>query len=480
MTLPDTSLRIDGAVRPAGNTFSTLNPVTEQEITRVSAASESDVDDAVAAARRQFDDGPWGRMDGPERGRILARAADLIEADLENLATLEALEVGKPYADTLHGDLPAAVETFRSFAGWADKLFGSTSTIADPTGRERLSYTLREPAGVVGAITPWNNPAMIAAWKLAPALAAGCAVVLKPPEDASLSTLRLADLLAEAGLPPGVLNVVPGLGPVAGAALAGHPGVDKVTFTGSPAVGHRISLAAGANFRKVTLELGGKAPQLVFPDSDLDEILPTVALGIFLHGGQVCAAGTRILVHHSIMDKVLDGLATAAARVRLGDPFDADTTMGPLINARQRDRVWGYIEAGLAEGAEVVAGGVQPDGPGFFVTPTVFRGDNGLKIAREEIFGPVGTVIGFESEEEAVALANDTPYGLSAMVWTNDVRRAHRVTRRLRVGMVWVNGWGVPDQRMPWGGRGGSGVGRELGLAGLEANTTEKTVSMLL
>jgi betaine-aldehyde dehydrogenase len=480
--LPDTGLRIDGACRPAadGATFTTVDPATEERITVVAAGGEADIDAAVASARHQFENGAWSRMGGAERGRVLVRAADLIEADLENLAALEALEVGKPYGDTLHGDLPHAVETFRSFAGWADKVFGTTSTLADPTGRERLSYTVREPAGVVGAITPWNNPALIAAWKLAPALAAGCTVVLKPPEDASLSTLRLADLLTEAGLPPGTLNVVPGLGPVAGAALAGHPGVDKLTFTGSPAVGHQIPTAAGHNFRRVTLELGGKSPQLIFPDADLDEILPTVAMGFFLHSGQVCAAGTRIIAHRSVVDAVVDGLTSRAKEVRIGNPFEPDTTMGPLINARQRDRVARYIELGRAEGATLVTGGEFPERPGFFVTPTVFRGTNELTIAREEIFGPVATVIGFDTDEQAVALANDTTYGLSAMLWTSDLARAHRMAARLRVGTVWINGWGIPDQRLPWGGRGASGVGRELGLAGIEANTVEKTVSVLL
>lgn len=479
--LPDTGIRIVGRTRRGGGEeISTINPATEEPITTVAAADSSDVDMAVTAASREFDGGAWSRTPAIERGAILHRAADLVQENLHTMATLETLEVGKPFSDTANGDLPQVVETLRCFAGWADKLFGQTSTLADPTGRERLSYTRREPLGVVGAVTPWNNPAMIAAWKIAPALSAGNTVVLKPPEDASLSTLYLADLLERAGLPPGVLNVVPGHGEVAGRALVEHPGVDKLSFTGSPAVGEQLGLSAGARFRRVTLELGGKAPQLIFPDTDIDTIMPTVASGVFLHAGQVCAAGTRIVAHRDIADEVAERLTRHASTMRLGDPFDPDTQMGPLINRRAHAKVLDYIERGRAEGARLTAGGHPPQRPGYFVEPTVFTGTNDLSIARDEIFGPVATIIPVDDEHQAVAVANDTHYGLSAMLWTNDLGRAHRVAGALRVGTVWINGWGVPDQRMPWGGRAGSGIGRELGLAGIEANTDEKTVYVLL
>ncbi|MET8650505.1 aldehyde dehydrogenase family protein [Nocardia aurea] len=476
--LPEPTLRIDGEHTAAqGNqTYDSFDPATEELVTSVAAAQPADVDAAVAAARRQFEDGPWSRTSGAERGRILTRAADLIAADAENLAFLEAIEMGKLFHDSVNGDIPAAAEVFRHFAGWADKITGTTALLPAFGPQRRFGYTIRQPLGVIGAITPWNNPVLIAAWKLAPALAAGCTAVVKPAEDASLSTLRLVELLSQAGLPDGVVNVVPGLGTVAGAALATHPGIDKVSFTGSPRVGKQIQSLAGDTFRKITLELGGKSAQLIFDDADLEAAMPWIAMGNFYHQGQVCAAGTRVLVHTSIVDKVVDGLVDAAGKAQIGDPFLPTSTMGSIVNQRQLDRILRYIDIGRDEGAELVTGGSRVARPGYFVEPTVFRGTNDLTIAREEIFGPVATVISFDTVEEAVRLANDTRYGLNAMVYTSDLSRALTVTEKLRVGTVWVNGWGVPDPSLPWGGRGGSGIGRELGRSGIEADTEEKTV----
>lgn len=476
--LPAPTLRIGGEHRAArdGHTYESYNPATEELVTTVAAAQPEDVDAAVAAARGQFEDGPWSRLSGGERARILIRAAELIEADAENLAALEAVEMGKLFHDSVTGDIPCAAEVFRHFAGWADKITGTTALLPNMGPQRRFGYTIRQPLGVIGAITPWNNPALIAAWKLAPALAAGCTAVVKPAEDAALSTLRLAELLTEAGIPDGVVNVVPGLGPVAGAALAGHPGIDKISFTGSPRVGKQIQSLAGDTFRKVTLELGGKSPQLIFDDADLEAAMPWIAMGNFYHQGQVCAAGTRVLVHESLVDAVVEGLVEAAGAARIGDPFAGTSTMGTIVNKRQLDQILHYIDVGREEGAELVTGGNRVGRTGYFVEPTVFRGTNDLTIAREEIFGPVATVIGFSTTEEAVRLANRTRFGLNAMVYTSDLSRALTVTEQLRVGTVWINGWGVPDPALPWGGRGGSGIGRELGRSGIEADTEEKTV----
>jgi acyl-CoA reductase-like NAD-dependent aldehyde dehydrogenase len=481
ITLPELRLLIDGAWCDAadGGTFTAIDPATEQPIGAVAAATAADVDRAVAAARREFDGGAWSRVPGPDRGRLLYALAELVERDAERLAALEALDVGKPLRDAPL-DIALAAETFRHFAGWADRVTGTTVPLPAFMGRPRFSYTLREPVGVVAAITPWNAPTMIAAWKVAPALATGCTVVVKPPEDAALTTLALGELALEAGFPPGVFNVLPGLGAVAGAALCAHPGVDKVSFTGSPEVGAEIARVAGPAFKRVTLELGGKSPQIFFPDADVDAAIATAAISLFANQGETCAAATRVLVHESLRDEVVDGLAAAAAAVRVGDPFADDTTMGTLINHKQLDRVLGYVEAGRAEGAELVAGGARVGDTGFFVAPTVFVGDNDLTIAREEIFGPVGTVIGFSDPDEALRLANDTSYGLAAVVYTRDLALAHRAAAELRVGAVWVNAWGPPDPRLPWGGTKTSGVGSELGAAGIEACTREKAVSMVL
>ncbi|MGH2843019.1 MAG: aldehyde dehydrogenase family protein [Solirubrobacteraceae bacterium] len=480
-----TGLYIDGEWRQAasGDTFAVIAPTTEQEIARVAAADAADIDAAVAAARGQLDGGPWSRMTGAERGVLINRLADAIERDAETFVTLEALDVGRPAFEPRAVDIPNAIDVYRHFAGWADKIEGRAVTPQPFLGRQRFAYTRREPIGVVGAITAWNGPTMLAAWKLGPALAAGCAVVLKPAEDACLTALYLAQLVEEVGFPGGVLNVVPGIGARAGAALAGHPGVDKISFTGSPEVGREIAVTCARDMRRVTLELGGKSPQVILPGADLARVVPGVAGGFLANQGEICAAGTRIFAAAEVFDEVVSGLAEAANGVTLGDPFDPTTTMGALINRKQFERVTGYIESGSAEGAELVTGGSAPERPGFFVQPTIFaarRGGNELKIAREEIFGPVGLVIPFDDLDDAIRQANETRYGLGAYVWTDDITLAHETAARLKAGSVWINGPGAPDARLPWGGMKTSGVGRELGYAGIEENTEEKTVTITL
>jgi betaine-aldehyde dehydrogenase len=464
-----------------GGTLTAVAPATERELAELASASAADVDAAVAAARAQFDGGAWAQLTGADRGLLLHRLADLIERDLDTFATLEAHDVGRPVFEPRMVDIPHVIDVFRHFAGWADKIEGRWVAPQPFFGQQRQAYTIREPLGVIGAITAWNAPTLIASWKLAPALAAGNTVVLKPAEDASLSALHLAKLIEEVGFPPGTVNIVPGLGETAGAALVSHPGVDKLTFTGSMEVGREIGVQAAREFKRVTLELGGKSPQLVLADASLEAVLPGLTVNFTANQGEICVAGTRILVHRDLYDGVVAGLAEAVKGVRVGDPFDPDTTMGALINKAALERVTGYIERGQQEGAELVAGGGRPERDGYFVEPTVFAGGgNQTSIAQEEIFGPVGLVLPFEDLDDAIAQANDTRYGLAAYVWTRDVSEAHRVAARVRAGSVWVNGGAPPDPRLPWGGMKGSGVGRELGFAGIESNTEEKTVTIAL
>lgn len=463
-----------------GGTITVVNPATEKPLASVAAATATDVDAAVRAARAQLH-GEWGATSGAARGKLLNRIADLIDRDAPLLARLEALDVGTPVSQASMLPIPNAANTFRHFAGWADKIYGATIPTSGYFGTSTHSYTVREPVGVIGAIIPWNSPTLIAGWKLAPALAAGNTLVVKPAEDAPLSLLYLAALIEEAGVPAGVVNVLPGLGHVTGAAIVAHPDVDKVSFTGSPEVGRTIGERAAATFKRTTLELGGKSPQIIMADADLDAAIAGTAMGLFSNQGEICAAGTRVLVHRSLYSQVVEGLSAAATAQVLGDPTNPETTIGPLVNAVQRDRVLSYIEAGRHGGARLVAGGERAEGAGFFVEPTVFADvDTSAKIAQEEIFGPVGSVIAFENLEQAAVLANDTVYGLSASIWTRDISVAHRLAAQVRAGSVWVNGWGAFDPALPWGGMKTSGVGRELGWAGIEANTEEKVVTIVL
>ncbi len=474
--LPDHALLVDGSRFPAagGRTLETINPATEEVIAVCALAGEGDVDLAVRAARRALKAGPWGRSTGPERARVLHRLADLLERERESLVLLESLDAGKPLAATRRQDVPAAIDCLRYYAGWADKLTGDVV----PARPGALTYVRREPVGVVAAIVPWNFPLMNAVWKVAPALACGCTVVLKPAELTPLTALRLGELALEAGLPGGVLNVIPGLGAEAGQALVEHPGVDKIAFTGSPAVGKRIMAAAAARCAKVSLELGGKSASIVMPDADFEAAVRASASGIFFNAGQVCSAGSRLLVQRRIHDSFVDALARHASRLRMGDTREPATTLGPLISRAQQARVLDYIETGELEGAERIQPEVGAPARGFFVPPTIFAGArNDMRIAREEIFGPVATVIPFDDPEEAVELANDSPYSLAAGLWTRDVTRAHALAHRLRAGTVWINTYGPTSTQLPWGGLGGdSGLGRDLGRAAIDSYTEPRVV----
>jgi aldehyde dehydrogenase (NAD+) len=464
-----------------GRTFETANPAIGEALTQVADAGAADVDRAVQAARRAFDDPahPWRKMSASERGRVMLRVADAIERNLEELAELETLDNGKPIFESRYVDLPMVVDVFRYYAGWATKITGETLNIN--TGA--FTYTLREPVGVVGAIVAWNFPLLLASWKLGPALAAGCTVVLKPAEQTPLTALRFAELAQEAGLPPGVLNVVTG-GPEAGKALVRHAGVDKVAFTGSTVVGKEIMRAAADTLKRVSLELGGKSPNIVFADSDLDNAVRGAINGIFFGKGEVCCAGSRLFVESKVHDEFVEKLAARAKKLVPGDPLDPKTRLGAIVSQQQMQTVLGYIEAGKKEGAQLVAGGNRAqvgDGRGYFVEPTIFGGvKNDMKIAQEEIFGPVLATLSFDDIEQVAAMANQNPYGLAAAIWTNDIKKAHALTRRLRAGTVWINTYGLMDAALPFGGYKQSGFGRDLGAQALESYTEVKSVWLSL
>lgn len=458
----------------SGRTFETLDPATEQLLCQIAEADSADVDAAVIAARKAFENPAWSGISSHARTRMLLRIAEQIDRHVDELAAIETLDNGMPlwYAKAA---ATAAADIFRYYAGWCSKIHGSTIP-SDATG---FIYTLREPLGVCGQIIPWNVPVLMASIKLANALCCGNTLVLKPADLASLTSLRLAELIQETDLPAGVINVLPGFGHTAGAALSLHQGVDKIAFTGSTAVGKQIVQASTSNLKKVTLELGGKAPNVVFADADLEKAVQAAVKTFCGNSGQVCSAGTRLFVQRAVYDEVLERVTNLAATFKVGDPLAADTKLGPLISATQRDRVRAYIEAGQEEGARLSLGGAPWAGPGYFVEPTVF-GDvnNRMRIAREEIFGPVLSVIAFDDEDDAVLQGNDTTYGLSAAVWTRDIARAHKVVRALKAGRVWINTYGEADPAMPFGGYKQSGWGREFGQESIDAYTQVKAVML--
>jgi phenylacetaldehyde dehydrogenase len=477
---------IGGEWRPAssGVCFPTHDPATGRHLADLAQGNADDVDYAVAAARAAFEGSAWRGLTPALRGRLLWRIAEAIDAHADELAEIETLDQGKSLRTARFGEIPAAAEQFRYFAGFATKILGTTIPTSigyQPAGKRLFAYTTREPIGVVAAITPWNSPLLMAAMKLAPALAAGCTVVLKPAEETSLTAIRLGELLIEAGLPPGVVNIVTGFGETVGAALARHEHVRKVAFTGSTEVGKLIVAAAQGNLKKLTLELGGKSPVIVLPDADLALTIPGVARGIFGNSGQVCVAGSRVYAHRSVSDVVIEGLAAQAAALRLGHGLDPKADLGPLVNRKQSDRVAGYVAEAVAQGIDVVAGGRQTGDLGTFYEPTVItRVREDTRLMREEVFGPVVTVTPFDDPEEAIAFANDSPYGLAASVWTESLSSAHRLAARIAAGTVWINCHSYFSPELPKGGHKQSGWGYENGAPGIDNYLETKTVCALI
>jgi aldehyde dehydrogenase (NAD+) len=474
-----TQLFIDGRWQDAasGKTFPTINPATEEIIAEVAEADAADVDRAAQAARRAFESGPWSRMDARDRGRLMYRLADLIEEEIDELAALESLDNGKPFKDARTADLPLVIDCLRYYAGFADKIQGATI----PVRGNFFTYTRREPVGVAGQIIPWNFPMLMVAWKWGPALAAGCTIVMKPAEQTPLTCLRMAQLAQEAGIPDGVINVVPGYGPTAGAAVVKHPLIDKVAFTGEHRTAQIIMRDAADSLKRLTFELGGKSPNVITADADLEKAAAGTHFGLFFNQGQCCCAGSRVYVEESIHDEFVERLTRLAANRRLGDPLAPDTEQGPQVDRAQFDKILSYIDKGNREGAQCLTGGQRHGARGYFIEPTVFSGvTDDMAIARDEIFGPVMSVLKYKNWDELIERANRTCFGLAAAIWTRDVTKAHDFARRVRAGTVWVNCYDVFDAAAPFGGFKMSGQGRELGEEGLKAYTEAKTVTISL
>lgn len=470
---------IDGRWEDAasGKTFATLNPATEEVIAEVAEGDAGDVDRAAQAARRAFESGPWAKMDARDRGRLLYKLADAIEDQIDELAALETLDNGKPISESRSGDLPFVIDVLRYYAGFADKIQGSTI----PIRGNRLCYTRREPVGVAGQIIPWNFPMLMVSWKWGPALAAGCTVVMKPAEQTPLTCLRMAAIAQEVGFPDGVINIVPGFGPAAGAAVVKHPLIDKIAFTGEHITAQTITRESADTLKRLTFELGGKSPNVVMADADLDAAAEGAYIGLYLNQGQCCCAGSRLFVQSSIRDKFLDKLVKLAAARKVGDPFDTSTQQGPQIDQTQFDKIMSYIDQGQSEGAKLLTGGKRVGRRGYFIEPTIFdQVDDQMSIAREEIFGPVLSVLTFDDTEDMIRRANETFYGLAAAIWTRDLSTAHQFAARVRAGTIWINCYDAFDTAAPFGGFKFSGHGRELGEEGLRAYTENKTVTVAL
>jgi aldehyde dehydrogenase (NAD+) len=461
----------------SGKTFDTINPATEEVIAQVAEGDAEDVDAAVAAAREALDSGPWGRMDARDRGRLIYKLADLMEEEQDELAALETLDNGKPIRDARAADLPLSIDCLRYYAGFADKIHGQTI----PVRGNYFTYTRREPVGVAGQIIPWNFPILMVCWKWAPALAAGCTVVMKPAEQTPLSCLRLARLAQKAGIPDGVINVVPGFGPTAGAAIVKHPGVDKIAFTGEYKTAQIIMRDAASTLKRLTFELGGKSPNIVFADADLEAAAAGSHFGLYFNQGQCCCAGSRLFVQEKVYDKFVDKMVSMNKSRKLGDPLDPETEQGPQVDKDQFNKILRYIDIGKKEGAECLSGGKRFGERGYYIEPTLFAGvTDEMAIAKDEIFGPVMSILKFKDVDEIVDRANNTFYGLAAAVWTRDVSKAHHLAARIKAGTVWVNCYDVFDAGAPFGGFKMSGMGRELGEKGLDAYTETKTVTVSL
>ncbi len=461
----------------SGKTFATVNPATEEVIAQIAEGDAADIDAAVKAARRAFESGPWSKMDARDRGQLIYKLADLIEANFDELSALESLDNGKPISDSRAADFPLVIDCLRYYAGWADKIHGQTI----PIRGDYLCYTRREALGVVGQIIPWNFPALMAAWKWGPALAAGCTIVMKPAEQTPLTCLRMGELALEAGIPPGVINIVPGYGPTAGASLVKHPGCDKIAFTGEHRTAQLIMADAAQTLKRLTFELGGKSPNVIFADANMDAAVAGAEFGLFFNQGQCCCAGSRVFVQESAKDEFVEKVVARANKRKLGNPFDLATTQGPQVDQAQFDKILSYIDKGKAAGAKCVAGGNRFGSKGFFIEPTIFDNvTDSMPIAEDEIFGPVMSILSFKDADEIIERSNNTFYGLAAAVWTRDIGKAHRYANSVRAGTVWVNCYDVFDAAAPFGGFKMSGIGRELGEAALANYTELKTVTVSL